>query len=156
MEVFEDLTTSFSIKRIRFLYNYLIIFSVQMLMIIGFYSIIVSCRRLGRPGVSTEMRSLFLRKHMLYVVVLISIQMMMLLCNYYEIYNPIKKGNGDFNTAESNVELLTTISFTLIFGTGIVMGIVRTYEPYYRFLLKSSIFSWFGFVLEEPESGIKA
>ena len=46
---------------------------LSIYMLIGFYSIIYACRRLVRPGVSIEMKKLFLKKHALYVIVLIVI-----------------------------------------------------------------------------------
>ena len=48
------------------------------------------------------------------------------------------------------------MSFGAIFCTGFVMAMVRTYEPYYRFLLKKNLVECFGVEIEEPEDGIKA
>ena len=60
---------------VRNSYNLVLGVSLSVYMLIGFYSIIYACRRLNKPGVSLEMRKLFLKKHALYVIVLIIIQL---------------------------------------------------------------------------------
>ena len=62
-----------------------IILSIYML--IGFYSIIFAFRRLCRPGVSVQMRRLYLKKHVIYVIVYIFIELIQLLTNYYDLFN---------------------------------------------------------------------
>jgi len=59
---------------VRNIYNLGLSFTLSTLMLIGFYSIVLSWRRLRRKSVSQEVRSLFLRKHVSYVVVLILLQ----------------------------------------------------------------------------------
>lgn len=81
--------TLLSSARVRYLYNYCMALSMQCLMIIGIFSLIFSCRRLYKPGISNQMRSLFWKKHFFYVIVLIIIQLNMLLSNFYELYNPL-------------------------------------------------------------------
>ena len=56
-------------------------------MLIGFYSIIFAFRRLRRPGVSVHMRRLYLKKHVIYVIVYIFIELIQLLTNYYDLFN---------------------------------------------------------------------
>lgn len=65
------------------LYNLCLAILLSIYMLLGFYSIIFSSRRLGRPGVSKEMRKLFKNKHALYVIALIFIWLVQLLFNYY-------------------------------------------------------------------------
>ena len=60
---------------IRTNFNLILGVSLALYMLIGFYSIIVAVRRLCRSGVSKEMRYLFVKKHAIYVVVLIILQM---------------------------------------------------------------------------------
>lgn len=55
-------------------------------MLIGFYSIIFSYKRLDRPGVSHQMRRLFLLKHALYVIFVTGLWLIQLINNYYELY----------------------------------------------------------------------
>ena len=69
-------------------YNLLLGLTLSIYMLVGFYSIIFAYRRLVRPGVSIEMRKLFLRKHAIYVIVFIIIWIFMLLFNYYQLFNP--------------------------------------------------------------------
>jgi hypothetical protein len=71
------------------LYNLLIGFLLSVYMLVGFYSIIFAYRRLVRPGVSIEMRKLFFKKHASYVFTFIFIWILMLLDNYYDLFNPI-------------------------------------------------------------------
>ena len=59
---------------------------MSIFMLVGFYSIIFSCQRLSRPGVSIEMRKLFIRKHAAYVLCLIIIWLLLLLNNYYQLF----------------------------------------------------------------------
>lgn len=35
------------------------------------------------------------------------------------------------------------------------MVFIRTYDPYYRLLIKQEFFEWFGCVIKEPKDGIK-
>lgn len=35
------------------------------------------------------------------------------------------------------------------------MALVRTYDPFYRFLIKQEVCEWFGCVIREPRDGIK-
>ena len=43
-----------------------------------------------------------------------------------------------------------------MFLTGILMAYIRTYDPFYRFLLKQWAYECFGVVILEPQGGIKA
>lgn len=53
-------------------------------------------------------------------------------------------------------EIISNISYSAVLLTGTIMGLVRTQEPYYRFLMKSTVLGWFGIVLDEPSEGISA
>ena len=73
----------------RDLFNLILGLSLSIYMLMGFYSIIYSIRRLMRPGVSFEMRKLFIKKHASYVIFLILIWLLQLLLNYYQLFkNP--------------------------------------------------------------------
>lgn len=56
--------------------------------LVAIYSVIFAYRRLERPGVSKEVRSMFLRKHYTYVAVFICIWTIQLSQNYYMLFNP--------------------------------------------------------------------
>jgi hypothetical protein len=51
--------------------------------VVAIYSTVYSYRRLHRPGVSTFVRTLFVKKHFLYVVVFIFIWMIQQSNNYF-------------------------------------------------------------------------
>ena len=70
-------------------FNLVLGVNLSFYMLVGFYSIIFAFRRLVRPGVSIEMRKLFLKKHALYVILLIFIWIMMIISNYHEIFDPV-------------------------------------------------------------------
>lgn len=55
----------------RNLFNLILSFALSIYMLLGFYSIIYSFRRLDRPGMSRKMRRLFISKHRNYVVALL-------------------------------------------------------------------------------------
>ena len=75
-------------RPVRTLYNILLGINLSLFMLVGFYSIILAYKRLLRPGVSIEMRKLFLKKHALYVLALIVIWIFCLLYNYYDLFDP--------------------------------------------------------------------
>ena len=61
---------------------------LSLLIFIGMESIILAYKRLARPGVSREMRQLFLKKHAIYVIVLICLWILCLMYNYNHLFNP--------------------------------------------------------------------
>lgn len=54
------------------------------------YSVIYAYRRLERPGVSKEVRQMFLKKHFVYVIVFIILWTLQLSQNYYQLFNPVR------------------------------------------------------------------
>ena len=49
--------------------NILIAMSLSVYIVVALYSVVFSMRRLNRPGVSKQVRSLFFKKHFWYVAV---------------------------------------------------------------------------------------
>ena len=43
-----------------------------------------------------------------------------------------------------------------MFLTGIVMAVIRLQDPYFRFYFEQNIMATFGYIKDEPETGIKA
>ena len=43
-----------------------------------------------------------------------------------------------------------------MFVTGTIMGLIRIYDPIFRFLLKQKFYECFGEIIDEPVEGIKA
>lgn len=68
--------------------NYILSFVMSVYILVAIYSVIYAYRRLERPGVSKEVRSMFLKKHSVYVFVFIGIWTIQLSQNYYQLFNP--------------------------------------------------------------------
>ena len=62
--------------------------TLSLYIVVAIYSTVYSYRRLHRPGVSAPVRSLFVKKHFLYVIVFIVIWMIQQSNNYYYLFNP--------------------------------------------------------------------
>ena len=87
-----------------------------------------------RPGVSTEMRKLFLKKHIIYVLAMIFLQLCNLLTNYYELFKPeieIKRHSQDLDLEKR----ISNITFTVGFFVGIILAVIRSNDPYFRFVI---------------------
>jgi hypothetical protein len=63
--------------------NYILAFAMSVYILVAIYSVIYAYRRLERPGVSKEVRSMFLKKHYVYVGVFIIIWSIQLTQNYF-------------------------------------------------------------------------
>lgn len=68
--------------------NYVLSFVMSCYILSAIYSVIFAYRRLNRPGVSQEIRSMFLQKHYVYVAVFLAIWIIQLSQNYYQLFNP--------------------------------------------------------------------
>jgi len=73
--------------------------TLSLYIVVAIYSTVYSYRRLHRPGVSAPVRSLFVKKHFVYVVVFIFIWMVQQSNNYYFLFNPESK---DLNITAAN------------------------------------------------------
>jgi len=62
--------------------------TLSVYVVVAIYSTVFAYRRLHRPGVSKEVRQMFVKKHFLYVVVFIGIWTIQQMQNYYELFNP--------------------------------------------------------------------
>jgi len=62
--------------------------SLSIYILVALYSVFFSYRRLNRPGVSKEIRMMFIKKHFFYVIVFIVIWVIQLSQNYVVIFNP--------------------------------------------------------------------
>ena len=93
--------------------------TLSLYIVVAIYSTVYSYRRLHRPGVSAPVRSLFVKKHFLYVVVFIVIWMIQQSNNYYYLFNPTSTStNPDTNSLEThhNVPILERLSKELGFS----------------------------------------
>lgn len=68
--------------------NLVLAMTLSLYIVVAIYSTVYSYRRLHRPGVSAPVRSLFVRKHFIYVVVFIVLWMVQQSNNYYFLFNP--------------------------------------------------------------------
>lgn len=140
--------------------------SLSAYILVALYSMIFSMRRLNRPGVSVEVRKLFQRKHTFYVILFIVIWTIQLSASYYHLFNPTatdtsdpakpkkdknedKHGGDDINNA---VDFISGVS---MFSTGIVLALVRLYEPFFLFLIKQFVCKCFGILIDQDRDGFK-
>ena len=63
-------------------------YTLSIYIIVAIYSTVFAFRRLNRPGVSKEVRSMFLKKHLYYVIVFTAIWTIQLSQNYFTLFNP--------------------------------------------------------------------
>jgi hypothetical protein len=63
--------------------NYILSFVMSIYILTACYSVIYAYRKLERPGVSKEVRSMFLKKHYIYVFVFLVIWIIQLGQNYW-------------------------------------------------------------------------
>lgn len=127
-------------------------------MLIGFYSIIFADRRLARPGVSKIMRRLYCKKHTLYVIAMIIIQLCQQLVNFYQLFNP----NLEVNAADQSIEsynlsrkTINNVTYYAIFSTGLVFAMIRRSDPFYYVEMKRWLYGCFGILIEEPTEEYK-
>ena len=132
------------------------------------FSIIFAARMLSRPGVSSEIKGMYFRKHVLYVIVFIIVWSFTLATAYYNLYHSgettspnsvryYERETGRFEpgpVSQTNSIRRTTVekvSFIASILTGFFMALIRLMEPYFMFLLRKTWKGWFGIVLDEKE-----
>ena len=71
------------------------------------------------------------------------------------MFNPerfeVDPDGGYTDVGDDKYFVIDTISGTSMFTTGILLAIVRLFEPFFLFLMKQSIFMCFGILLDEDE-----
>lgn len=133
---------------------------------------------LSRPGISSEIREIFMKKHVLYSISFIIIWTLNLLNTYHELYKDIGRETEEADKLRAQgydvryirlpngVEVQATVkggevstNFTVFqiisvfasLSTGLVMGIIRCFEPYFGFLIVKTFKSFYGIPLTEEE-----
>lgn len=152
--------------------NYILSFVMSTYILVAIYSVIYAYRRLQRPGVSQEIRQMFLKKHYIYVGVFIVIWIIQLSQNYFQLFNPPSLALTDFRVtgldhlsaflgfrgaaqqqaAFSNVgqsandsnRPIFAISAIMTFSTGIFLTIARMFEPLFRYILWVKYYQFYG------------
>ena len=125
-------------------------------MVISLFSIIYAIRHLSRPGYSEDMRKFYLNKHMLYVVVFIIVWSLTLSSSYYTIYhiNDMTERYENKRKDHENIPGFDSPEQISIMGsilTGLVMCLIRLNEPYFKFLCKKRISSFYGVPISERD-----
>jgi hypothetical protein len=132
---------------------------LQFYILIAIYSVVFAVKKLNRPGVSTKVRILFIKKHFAYVFVFTIIWYITLSQNYFFIFNPnyCPEDNSETSFIESPVpqnfirgeETVMTPSLGLAvsimtFSTGIFLTIARFFEPLFRYIIVQQIYQFWG------------
>lgn len=142
-------------------YTYVIgIIQLISFMLIALYSCVFAYRRLTRPGMSAEVRYVFIRKHIFYVGVFIVLWTFALAHSYFQIFyaaqdlSKLEEKERIARIAQyaeiDRIMMKITI-YTSIF-TGFLMSLIRAREPYFRFLIRKEFSSWFGILMDENDA----
>ena len=160
--------------------NISLISVLTLYIIIAVFSIFYAAKMLNRPGISPEIRQMFMKKHVLYAISFIVIWFFTLVNAYYEVFmdddnSPdslmmIEKGYkatyipfpmgfrhkvwvslNDEDKNYMNLEPLQILSFVSSISTGLIMGVIRCLEPYFAFVLRRTIKAIYGIPLSEDE-----
>lgn len=83
--------------------------TLSLYIVVAIYSTVYSYRRLHRPGVSAHVRSIFVKKHFLYVIVFIVIWMIQQSNNYFWLFNPDSTDKIDEATLNGENQIPTKI-----------------------------------------------
>lgn len=93
--------------------NIILAYTLSIYIIVAIYSTVFAFRRLNRPGVSKEVRSMFLKKHLIYVIVFIVLWTITLSQNYFTLFNPPNYGPKSQNAF--SIALMDPFEFTAMF-----------------------------------------
>ncbi|CDW83493.1 phosphatidylinositol phosphate kinase [Stylonychia lemnae] len=105
-------------------------------------------QRLTRPGMSAEVRFVFIRKHIAYVATFIIIWTFYLAYSYFKLYNAGIQIDAE---KETLMNVLQNISIITAMCTGTIMSLIRIQEPYFKFLIKKQFKAFFGILMEEKD-----
>lgn len=106
---------------------------------------------------SAEIRYVFIRKHITYLGFFIILWTFSLSHSYFQIFyaaQEIKKSedeNSDYQKYLRIDKWMMNISIYSSMMTGFIMSIIRAREPYFKFLIKKEICSWFGILMDEND-----
>ena len=130
--------------------NLILAFMLSIYILVAIYSFVFAYRKLERPGVSKEVRSMFLKKHLYYVVVFTIIWTIQLSSNYFTLFNPSTTppagqywadfvsnmlSGSETNDLKWLGKSLSFLSAIMTFSTGLFLTAVRMVEPLFRYLL---------------------
>lgn len=145
-------------------YNSILAIVLSLYIVIALFSIVYTGRMLSKPGISNNIKKLFLKKHILYVVGFISIWIITLSSAYRNLYklNTVNSDteaqdllltqsgykrvytllpNGVYGEIWYNAEEKTSymetsqiVSLMATISAGLVMAFIRCFEPYFIFI----------------------
>ncbi|CAI2386238.1 unnamed protein product [Moneuplotes crassus] len=151
---------------------------LTLYILVSLFSIVYAARMLSRPGISSEIRDIFMKKHVLYSLSFIIIWTLNLLNTYHALYRDIGKKSLEAeglkaegyslqyirlpsglevqvrvneDTNEAHFTVFQIISVFASLSTGLVMGIIRCFEPYFAFLMVRTFKSFYGVTVSEEE-----
>jgi hypothetical protein len=122
--------------------------------LVALYSCVYAFRRLTRPGISSEVRFVFIRKHIFYVSVFIFLWTFSLSHLYFQIYaaaQDLQDKDDKLSTVNRSMMFISTISTML---TGFVMSMIRIREPYMKFLMTKWYRGLFGELMSEKDTQV--
>ena len=155
-------------------YNSILAVVLSFYIIIALFSIVYTGRMLSKPGISNNIKRLFLKKHILYVVGFISIWIVTLSSAYRNLYKanaPVDEidehdsllrssgykkvysllPNGVYGeiwyNEEEGITFMETsqiVSLIATISTGVVMAFIRCFEPYFIFICRKTFFMIYG------------
>ena len=161
--------------------NSMMIILLSLYILISCFSVVYAARMLSSPGISSDIRSLFMKKHLLYAISFIVVWSLILLNAFDQLYNRskiapeiVKEKEDDGYTLQlvrfptgfyekvwvqtdqqgkqyMDLTFFQIISFVSSISTGFIMGVIRCMEPYFHFLLTKFIKSLFGTPLSQNE-----
>ena len=156
--------------------NTILAIVLSIYIMFALFSIIYAGRMLSRPGISGDIKNMFMRKHVLYTICFIVIWSVTLTGAYQSLYNSLnddeedrsgmvsflmpngrrvwasKVGDKDLNI---HLSLVDKISFTASLSTGFVLAVIRFMEPYFQFLIKKTFKSLYGINIDYEEEAKK-
>ena len=132
---------------------------------VALFSIIYTSRMLGKPGISKEIKVVFLWKNIFYTFAFIFINSISLASTYRNFLDSIwpppdqyvMLPNGRRVEAilnEDGTYHLKTIDYISFFAnlcSGLILAIVRSFEPYFIKIMKRNVYWCFGAILVEED-----
>ena len=162
------------------LQNISFVVALTIYILLALFSMIYAMIMLLRPSISSEIRQIFMKKHIIYALTFIIIWSVILANSVVELLYEFKylkredssstfSEEDDINYSTSpygfihtasihkrkkkymKLTYLQTISMIASISSGLITAIVRIWEPYFSFILKQTIKSCYGIPLTEQE-----
>lgn len=156
------------------LYNSILAICLSVYILIALFSVVYTGRMLSKPGISNNIKKLFLKKHILYVVGFITIWVITLSSAYRNLYKANTRNEDDeradlllssqgykrirtmlpngvigeiwYNEEEKTTYMDTSqvVSLMATISTGLIMAVIRCFEPYFIFICRRTFYMIYG------------